>query len=85
MPGRPSSQPIEQGPPRSIDDIIQRDAPFLWPIVLLTVGSLILIFVGMRSLAYLVAVRTGHLIRKEVYDPAARAQPIPDWKPARRT
>ncbi|CAN0477314.1 unnamed protein product, partial [Phaeothamnion confervicola] len=41
--------------------IIQRDAPFLWPIVLLTIGSLILIFVGVRSLAYLVAVRTGHL------------------------
>ncbi|MGB3330955.1 MAG: beta-galactosidase, partial [Thermomicrobiales bacterium] len=37
--------------------IIQRDAPFLWPIVLLTVGALILIFLGVRSLAYLVAVR----------------------------
>ena len=65
--------------------IIQRDAPFLWPIVLLTVGALILIFVGVRSLAYLVAVRTGHLIRKEMYDPAARTQPIADWRPARRT
>ncbi|MGC4105947.1 MAG: beta-galactosidase [Thermomicrobiales bacterium] len=64
--------------------IIQRDAPFLWPIVLLTVGSLVLIFVGVRSLAYLVAVRTGYLIRKEMYDPAARIQRMPDWRPARR-
>lgn len=64
--------------------IIQRDAPFLWPIVLLTVGALILIFLGVRSLAYLVAVRTGHLIRKEIYDSAARMQRMPDWKPARR-
>ena len=64
--------------------IVQRDAPFLWPVVLLTIGSLILIFLGVRSLAYLVAVRTGHLIRKEAYDPAARIQRMPDWKPARR-
>jgi len=65
--------------------IIQRDAPFLWPIVLLTIGSLILIFLGVRSLAYLVAVRTGHLIRKELYDPAAQIRQMPDWKPLRRT
>ncbi|MGC4190121.1 MAG: beta-galactosidase [Thermomicrobiales bacterium] len=64
--------------------IIQRDAPFLWPIVLLTVGALILIFMGVRSLAYLVAVRTGHLTRKELYDPAAQLQRMPDWRPARR-
>lgn len=64
--------------------IVQRDAPFLWPVVLLTVGALILIFFGVRSLAYLVAVRTGHLIRRELYDPSADSLRIPDWRPGRR-
>ena len=27
LPGRPSSQPADQGPPRSVDEIIRRDAP----------------------------------------------------------
>jgi hypothetical protein len=41
-----------------------RDAPFVWPIVLMTVASIISLFFGLRSIATLVAVRSGHLRRK---------------------
>ncbi len=53
---------------------VTRDAPFVWPIVLMTVASIISLFVGLRSLASLVAVRSGHLRRRSwaLVDPPLR-------------
>ncbi|HYJ12405.1 MAG TPA: hypothetical protein VEW66_02360 [Thermomicrobiales bacterium] len=42
---------------------VTRDAPFVWPIVLMAVGALISLFFGLRSIAYLFAVRAGLLRR----------------------
>jgi hypothetical protein len=42
---------------------ITREAPFVWPIVLMAVGALIALFFGLRSIAHLFAVRAGLLRR----------------------
>lgn len=49
--------------------VVTRDFPFLWPVVLLTGGAAVLIFLGFREVAYVIAIRTGHLRRRRVADP----------------
>ncbi|HYI26036.1 MAG TPA: hypothetical protein VD767_11560 [Thermomicrobiales bacterium] len=44
--------------------VITREAPFVWPIVLMAVASIISLFFGLWSIAHLFAVRSGHLRRK---------------------
>jgi len=63
---------------------VTRDAPFVWPIVLMTVGSLILLFFGLRSMAYLFATRAGHLRRKSDPDPGPQLPRLTNWRPERR-
>jgi len=63
--------------------VVEREPPFVWPVILLTVSSMILLFLGLRSLIYLVAIRSGHLRRRnDASDPILPA--LPGWKPGRR-
>ena len=63
--------------------VIERDPPFVWPVILLTVSSVLVLFLGLRSFIYLVAFRTGRLRRR--LDAATPALPqMPDWRPVRR-
>ncbi len=63
--------------------VVERDPPFVWPIILMTVSSLILLFFALRSFAYLVAIKTGHLRRHELIEPWAHPARMPDWRPGR--
>lgn len=64
--------------------VVERDAPFVWPVILMTVGALIMIFFAVRSFAYLVAIRAGHLRRREDDDFAPQLPRMPNWQPDRR-
>ncbi|MDQ3541513.1 MAG: hypothetical protein M3440_12585 [Chloroflexota bacterium] len=64
--------------------VVERDAPFVWPVILMTVGALIMIFFAVRSFAYLVAIRAGHLRRREDDDFAPQLPRMPNWQPGRR-
>lgn len=64
--------------------IVERDQPFVWPIILLTIGALIAQFFGLRSLALLVGRRSGHLPRPGDDDPWPSLPSMPDWRPGRR-
>lgn len=64
--------------------VVEREPPFVWPIILLTTTSLIVLFLGLRSMIYLVAIRSGHLQRRE--DASVPSLPrMPDWRPVRHT
>lgn len=65
--------------------IVERDQPFVWPIVLLTVGALIALFFGIRSLVLLIGRRSGHLPRAEDEELWPALPSMPDWRPGRRT
>ncbi len=45
--------------------VVERDQPFVWPVVLLTAGSLIALFYGIRSLVMLIGRRSGVLPRAD--------------------
>ena len=63
--------------------VVEREPPFVWPIILLTTGAVIVLFLGLRSMIYLVAIQSGHLQRRE--DAAIPSLPhMPDWHPGRR-
>lgn len=64
---------------------IVREAPFVWPVILMTIGAMILLFFGLRSFAYLVAVRAGHLSRKSPVASYPQLPRMPQLQPARRT
>ncbi|CAA9547816.1 MAG: GH39 [uncultured Thermomicrobiales bacterium] len=64
--------------------VVERDAPFVWPVILMTVGALILLFFAFRSFAYLVAIRARHLRRHEDDGLAPRLPTMPNWQPSRR-
>jgi hypothetical protein len=64
--------------------VVERTPPFVWPVIMLTITSLIVLFLGMRSLVYLVAIRSGHLLRQD--EAAVPSLPrLTDWQPVRRT
>jgi hypothetical protein len=63
--------------------VVEREPPFTWPVILLTVTALGVLFIGVRSFIYLVAIRSGHIARREdVADPSLPR--MPDWRPDRR-
>lgn len=58
---------------------VLRARPSLWPIALLTVAALVVLFVAMREATYLVARRTGHLRRQrtaETWGTVGRSAPL---------
>lgn len=62
--------------------VVEREPPFTWPVILLTVSALGVLFLGVRSFAYLVAARSGHVTRRE--DMTTPSLPfMPDWRPGR--
>lgn len=62
--------------------VVEREPPFVWPIILLTISSMIVLFLGLRSMVYLVAIRSGRLQRRG--DAPTPALPrMPDWQPQR--
>ncbi len=63
---------------------ITREAPFVWPIILMTVGSLICLFFALRMIAFLFATRAGHLRRKTGPDYGPQLPQMPNWRPERR-
>ncbi len=63
--------------------VVERDAPFVWPVIMMTVGAIIMLFFALRSFAFLVAVRAGHLRRRD--DAIAPPLPrIPSWQSSHR-
>jgi len=63
--------------------VVERDPPFVWPVILLTISSMLVLFLGLRSFIYLVAIRTGRLRRRA--DVIAPSLPqMPDWRPVRQ-
>jgi len=63
--------------------VVERDAPFVWPVILMTVGAILMLFFALRSVASLVAVRAGHLRRRD--DGLSPPFPtMPHWQPSRR-
>lgn len=63
--------------------VVERTPPFTWPIILLSATAAIVLFLGLRSMIYLVAIRAGHINRRE--NVASPALPLmPDWNPGRR-
>ncbi len=63
---------------------VTRAAPFVWPIILMTVGSIICLFFALRSIAFLLATRAGHLRRKTGPDYGPQLPQMPHWRPERR-
>lgn len=64
--------------------IVEREQPFVWPIILLTIGALISCFFGIRSLAMLVGRRSGYLPRPDDDEAWPALPSMPDWRPGRR-
>lgn len=63
--------------------VVERQPPFTWPVILLTISSMLVLFLGVRSFIYLVGIRCGRLQRKE--DATTPSLPrMPDWRPDRR-
>ncbi|HYH11270.1 MAG TPA: hypothetical protein VD789_02855 [Thermomicrobiales bacterium] len=64
--------------------LIERRQPFVWPVVLLTVGTIISLFFGIRSLIMLVGRRSGFLPRPDDVELGPALPSMPDWRPSRR-
>ncbi len=64
--------------------VVEREQPFVWPVVLLTAGSLISLFYGIRSLVMLIGRRSGVLPRDEVAAPWVDLPRTPARLPGRR-
>ena len=63
--------------------VVERTPPFVWPVILLTVSSIVVLFLGMRSFIYLVAYRTGRLHRYPDLAMPVLSQ-VPSWRPVHR-
>ena len=60
--------------------VVEREPPFTWPVILLTVSAVGVLFLGLRSFIYLVAIRSGHIARREDVTSPSLPQ-MPDWRP----
>lgn len=60
--------------------VVEREPPFTWPVILLTVSAVGVLFFGLRSFVYLVAIRSGHINRREDVTSPSLPQ-MPDWRP----
>ena len=64
--------------------VVVRETPFVWPVVLLAGAAAITLFVAIRSLLYLVAMRSGQLQGRAGVDLWPQLPLLPDWRPSRR-
>jgi len=63
--------------------VVERDPPFVWPVILMTVSAMILLFFALRSFAYHAAIKTGHLRRLDGIEAWPQLPQMPDWRPGR--
>lgn len=63
--------------------VVERQPPFIWPIIMITASGVLVLLWGLRSFAYLVAIRAGHLTRWENVT-APELPRMPDWIPERQ-
>ena len=64
--------------------VVERAVPMQWPILLLLLGGVVLLFLGIFDAALLVAERTGLLQRRRGGELWPELPQIPDWRPPRR-
>ena len=62
--------------------VVERQPPFIWPIMMITASGVLVLLLGLRSFIYLVAIRAGHLTRWESMS-APELPRMPDWVPER--
>lgn len=63
--------------------VVERQPPFIWPIVMITASGVLVLLVGIRSFVYFIAIRAGHLTRRDqVASPELPR--MPDWTPERQ-
>ncbi len=65
--------------------VVARDAPLMWPVVILTSAAAVLLVLAFREVAYVVAMRSGYLHRKRGIEVRPPLPHLPDWRPARWT
>jgi hypothetical protein len=75
---------VEQGTLTLGGLVIERRHPFVWPVVLLAVGSLLSLFFGIRSLVLLMARRSGFLPRSDDAEPWPTLPSMPNFDPRGR-
>ena len=63
---------------------VVRDTPLRWPVALVVVGGVGLLFLGLREAVYTIAHRTGRLQRRRGIEFWPELPPLQDWRPARR-
>ncbi len=64
--------------------VVVRNKPFLWPVMLLATAAAMALFFAIRSLLFLVALRSGRLQRRSGVDLWPQLPRLPDWRPSRR-
>jgi hypothetical protein len=64
--------------------VVERAVPMQWPILLLLLSGVVLLYLGVFDGALLVAERTGLLQRRRGGELWPELPQIPDWRPARR-
>lgn len=63
--------------------VVERQPPFIWPIIMVTASGALVLLLGLRSFIYLVAIRAGHLTRWENVS-SPELPRMPDWIPERQ-
>ena len=64
--------------------LVERERPMIWPIAVLVAAGIVALFLGLRSIAYLMAESVG-LIDTTPRDPSQTSLPVmPNWNPAPR-
>ena len=64
--------------------VVERAVPMQWPILLLLLGGVVLLYLGIFDGALLVAERTGLLHRRRGGELWPELPQLPDWRPSRR-
>ncbi len=64
--------------------VVTRDVPFMWPVVLLTAGGALLLFLALREILYLFGDRSGYLPRQRDIELSPAVSQMAGWNPGRR-
>ena len=64
--------------------VVERAVPMQWPILLLLLSGVVLLYLGIFDGALLVAERTGLLQRRRGGELWPELPQLPDWRPSRR-